>query len=145
MRPFARRERVRLFEYRLGFFMATVMFVSVAQSFRDWMELHTLEPYVERAWPVTVTKAFRADRVVAVCEGFPVAAWRLRAAFPIPDMTWKTGGREKPRVGLSLGASLPILPEYAAANPNMRSGCAVLDLDLVELIAERDLYSEDAE
>jgi hypothetical protein len=70
-----------------------------------------LEPWVERARPLTVAKAAACDRVIAVKSGLPVAAWRIRNAFPT-DETYPITGGDRPRVGLSLGDPLPILPEY---------------------------------
>jgi hypothetical protein len=67
--------------------------------------LPDLEPWVERAWPLTITKAASCDRVVAVFQGEPVAAWRLRGALP----TDETYAVTTPRIDLALGDPLPIV------------------------------------
>lgn len=62
--------------------MPYIMFVSVKQSFEPGMDLAQLEPWVASAWAISVEKAFMADRVVAVLDGEPLAAWPFEAPFP---------------------------------------------------------------
>lgn len=108
--------------------MTHVFFVSVNKSFTDTMTLAGLEPWVERAWATTVAKVAQCDRVVAVHNSSPVGAWEIRAAFPTSEL-WDTGnGTMKPRVGLSLGATLPILAEYIGRGTGLRHGCGVEDV-----------------
>lgn len=120
---------------------ASVLYVSVAQSFRPWMTLAQLEPWVERAWAITVGKASACDRVIAVSSGRPVAVWRLRGAFPSPDETYAVAdGSTRPRTCLALGEPLPLLPEYVdQAVPALRRGVAVQSWDGVDsLDADQD-------
>ncbi len=117
---------------------ATVLFVSVKKSFNPAYNLSQMEPYVERAWAMTVAKAASCDRVVAVLEGEPIAAWPIRATYPTEEM-YATSGGERPRVGLSLGDPLPILPAYRDV-PALRHGSAAKTLeDLNPLPVLRDL------
>lgn len=116
---------------------ATVLFVSVNQTFHPGFTLSQLEPWVERAWAMTVAKASACDRVVAVYAGNPVACWRIRSAFPT-DETYETTGGPRPRVGLSLGEPLPILQEYLDV-PVLRRGSATVVIDgIAPLALERD-------
>jgi len=122
---------------------ATAMFVSVNKSFQhgEVENLDDLSPYVQGYWGTTVTKANSADRVLAVLDGYVVAAWRSRGAYPDATATYKvSNGDIRPRVGLSLGPALPVLPAYqeAVGSANMRRGCHVMELDSVDpLGAER--------
>ncbi|MER7983357.1 hypothetical protein [Streptomyces sp. NPDC095817] len=114
------------------------LFVSVNKSFRDTFDLKQLEVWVERAWPITVSKASECERVVAVKDGEPVAAWRLRGAFPTDETYAVSDGSSRDRTGLALGEALPILPAYRSGLPHLRRGVAVASLDLIPLPAERD-------
>jgi hypothetical protein len=82
-----------------------VLFVSVNQSFNPTFSLAELEPWVERAW----AKASACDRVVAVYDQVPVGCWRIRGVFATTE-TFETTGGPRPRIGLSLGEPLPIVP-----------------------------------
>ena len=116
---------------------ARVLYVSVNQTFRRWFTMSELEPWVARAWALTVAKAMSCDRVVAVLDGQPIGAWRLRGAFPT-DEAWSTTGGPRPRIGLSLGELLPVLPEYAPV-PALRRGSATKAIGgLAPLGPERD-------
>jgi hypothetical protein len=99
--------------------MTAVLFVPVHEFFDESMGLHDLEPFVDRFWPITPTKAGTADRVVAVYnaghwkEARPIAAWRLRFAFPIEGTRYLAAANdERRRTGLALGAAIPILDAY---------------------------------
>jgi len=111
--------------------MSCVLFVSVNQSFNRAATLPQLEPWVERGWAISVAKASACDRVVAAAEGRPVAAWRLRGAYPT-DETYIVGTSTRPRVGLSLGDPLPLLPEYFDM-PALRHGVATKELPVADL------------
>jgi hypothetical protein len=113
-----------------------VLYVSINKMFKASFSLSELEPWAERAWPLTVAKAAACDRVVAVFEGEPVAAWRLRGAFPTAELYEVTKGRTSPRVGLSLGDPLPILPAYREV-PGLRRGVATAECDVEPLRPER--------
>ncbi len=116
--------------------MPSALFVSVAQSFARTMTIAQVELAVERAWPTTVSKAVGCDRVVAAFHGAPVAAWVLRGAYPAPSEVYSMAdGSTRPRVALSLGEPLPVLDAYRTAMPNLRRGCAVVDID-VEPVGE---------
>ncbi len=115
--------------------MARVLFVSVAQTFRRDDTLNDLAPWVARAWAqLTPAKAETCDRVVAVFQGEPVGAWRLRGAYYAAE-TW--GKDSKRRVALSLGDPLPILGEYHNP-PELRRGWVDDDRDVPSLRPERD-------
>lgn len=114
-----------------------ILFVSVNKTFDDTFDLRQLEVWAERAWALTVAKASQCERVVAVKEGEPVAAWRLRGAFPTDETYLVTGGDTRYRTGLALGEPLPILPAYRTGAPTLRRGVAVADLDVTPLPAER--------
>ena len=118
---------------------APMLFVSVAQTFRPWMTLPDLEPWVERAWAITVAKVMGCDRVVAVYEGQPVAAWLVRGAYPSPNEVYSlSDGSTRPRTCLSLGDPVPIRPEMFAVPP-MRRGVSVSETGVAEpLRVERD-------
>jgi hypothetical protein len=73
---------------------------------------------------------------VAVYAQAPVAAWRIRDAFPT-DESYTTPGGPRPRVGLSLGDPLPLLSAYGAV-PALRHGSATVTLDVPLLGPERD-------
>jgi len=118
--------------------MCQVLFVSVNKSFHDWFTLPELEVWAERAWAITVTKAAACERVVAVFEGEPVAAWRLRGAFATDETYAGSDGSSRYRTGLALGDPLPVLPVYRTGVPPLRRGVAVAGLDLVPLPPERD-------
>ena len=117
--------------------MATVMFVSVRQTFQDDMRLHDLEPWVAKAWALSVAKAQTADRVVALFEGAAIGAWDLRGAYASDETYTLSSGDVRPRVALALGEPLPVLPAYHRADLNMRRGVAVIDLDVRDLPSER--------
>jgi hypothetical protein len=117
--------------------LCPVLFVSVNQSFRDTYDLKQLEVWVERAWAITVSKVSDCERVVAVKDGEPVAAWRLRGAFATDETYAMSDGSTRYRTGLGLGEPLPILPAYRAAVPPLRRGVAVANLDITPLPAER--------
>lgn len=119
---------------------ATVLFVSIKKSFRPWMTLAQLEPWVERAWAISVAKASSCDRVIAVLDGRPLAAWRLRGAFPSPDDTYAMNdGSTRPRACLALGDPLPLLPEYLERDiPALRRGVATDMWPVVALTADQD-------
>lgn len=117
--------------------MTPVIFVSVAQSFRPSYTLVDLEPWVERAWAISAEKAMHCDRVVAVFEGQPVAAWRVRGAFA-SDQTYRvSNGDERPRTALSLGDPLPMLPQYHRRDLIMRRGVVIVDCDVQPFGVER--------
>jgi hypothetical protein len=116
--------------------MQSVLFVSVAQTFDETGTLAELEPWVERAWPLTVSKAASCDRVVAVFCGEPVGAWRLRGAFPTDETYVVSRGETRPRIGLALGDPLPILPAYRDV-PALRRGVCVKECDVLRLPKER--------
>lgn len=120
---------------------ARVLFVSVNRSF-DFADpsfsLAQLEPWVERAWCIGVAKAAACDRVVAVRAGTPLAAWRIRGAFPT-DQTYEVAGTTRPRAGLSLGDPLPLLPAYGTV-PALRHGVAVAELPIEPLPVERQAH-----
>jgi hypothetical protein len=112
-----------------------VLFVSVNQSFDPKFTLSDLAPWVARAWAgMTPTKAEICDRVIAVCEGWPVAAWRLRGAYYCED-TWANGKNR--RIALSIGEPLPVLAQYLKPL-SMRRGITTADLDVAPLPSERD-------
>ena len=117
--------------------MTTVMFVSVRQTFEPTMRLHDLEPWVARAWAISVAKAQRVERVVALIEGFAHGAWEVRGAYAAEETYMVSSGDTRPRVALALGAPLPVLPAYHRNDLVMRRGVAVLDLDLPEIAEER--------
>lgn len=109
---------------------ARVLFVSVNQTFDERFTLAELEPWVAQAWAMTVAKAESCDRVVAVYQGIPVGAWRLRGAYPT-EWTYSTTGGDRPRIALSLGEPLPVLPAYGGDRA-LRRGSAT---DVVEVDA----------
>jgi len=113
-----------------------VLYVSVAQSFDPGFSLAELEPWVERAWAISVAKASACDRVVAVHENAPVGAWRIRGAYPTSETYRLSNGDERPRAGLSLGDPLPILPAYCDV-PVLRRGAADVERPVPELPEER--------
>ena len=115
---------------------AFVLFVSLNQSFDPSASLPQLEPWVERGWALTVTKVKMCDRVVAVFQGAPVAAWRVRGAFPTDLVYRSSDGTLRARAGLSVGDPLPILQAYNAV-PALRRGAAVVELDIEALASER--------
>jgi len=116
--------------------MLPVLFVSVNRTFNADYSLPDLEPWVERAWPLTVTKTASCDRVVAVVQGEPVAAWRLRGAFPTDETYAVSEAATSPRIGLALGDALPILSAYRDV-PALRRGVCVAELDIEPLPPER--------
>jgi len=61
--------------------MPNLLFISVNQTFREDMDLAQLEACAAGNWDITVAKASACERVVAVKEGWPLGAWRLRGAF----------------------------------------------------------------
>ncbi len=99
----------------------SVLFVSVKATFKPSYSIAELEACVERAWAISVAKAAACDRVVAVFEGEPVAAWRLRGAFATDETYNLSNGDTRPRVALSLGDPLPILSAYRPV-PILRRG-----------------------
>ncbi len=113
-----------------------VLFVSLNQTFDPAASIPEIEPWAERAWALTVTKASSCDRVVAVFQGLPVAAWRLRGAFATDETYLLSDGSARPRVGLSLGDPLPIQKSYLDV-PALRRGVAVVELDVEPLAQER--------
>lgn len=115
---------------------AKVLFVSVARSFDSSFTLAQLEPWVSSAWATTVAKAEACDRIIAVADNQPVGAWRVRGAYPTDESFRLSNGDERPRVGLSLGDPLPILPEYLDV-PLMRRGVRDIELDVDPLTSER--------
>lgn len=104
------------------------------------MTLTGLEPWVERAWAISVAKASSCDRVIAVLDGRPVAAWRLRGAFPSADETYAMNdGSTRPRACLALGDPLPLLPEYLKREiPALRRGVATDTWPVAPLAADQD-------
>lgn len=116
--------------------MPDVLFVSVNQSFHPDFTLSELESCVERTWPLTVAKAARCDRVVAIVAGHPVGAWRIRGAFATDETYRVNTGKDAPRVGLSLGYPLLVLPEYVDP-ASLRRGVAVVKCDVDPLPKER--------
>jgi len=96
--------------------MTSIFFVSVNQSFKSNESLFVLEPFVERAWPISLEKAAACDRVVALYKTQPVAAWRIRGAFESP-WTYGVGKATRPRVALSLGDPLPVIEAYRTGAP----------------------------
>ncbi len=113
-----------------------VLFVSLNQTFDPAASIPQIEPWVQRAWALTVAKASLCDRVVAVFQGLPVAAWRLRGAFPTDEAYLVSDGSTRPRIGLSLGDPLPIQQSYLDV-PALRRGVAVVELDVEPLAQER--------
>lgn len=113
-----------------------VMFVSLNKTYDPAGSIPQIEPWVERAWALTVTKASSCDRVVAVFQGLPVAAWRVRGAFATDETYLLSDGSTRPRVGLSLGDPLPIQKSYLDV-PTLRRGVAVVELDVEPLAPER--------
>lgn len=81
--------------------MATVLFVSVRRIIDPRMRIKDLEPWVLRAWAISVAKASTADRVVALVEGRAIAAWDLRGAFPAEEIYTVANGDTRPRVALA--------------------------------------------
>lgn len=118
--------------------MATILFVSVRQTFDPRMRINDLEPWVSRAWAISVAKASTADRVVALVEGRAIAAWDLRGAFPAEETYTVATGDTRPRVALALGSPLPVLAEYDQPDLNMRRGVAVVVVDTPPLPPERE-------
>ena len=102
------------------------------------MRIHDLEPWVSRAWAISVAKASTADRVVALVEGRAIAAWDLRGAFPAEETYTVATGDTRPRVALALGSPLPVLAEYDQPDLNMRRGVAVVTVDTPPLPPERE-------
>jgi len=117
--------------------LCPVLSVSVSQSFRGTFDLRELEIRVERAWAITASKAAACERVVAVKDGEPVAAWRLRATFPTDQTYAMSDGSTRPRTGPALGEPLPALPAYRAAVRPLRRGVAVTDIDTTPLPSEK--------
>jgi hypothetical protein len=117
--------------------VSPVLFVSVAQSFDSTYSLSNLEPWVERAWAISAGKAMQCDRVVAVFEGRPVAAWRIRGTFASDEMYQLSNGDERPRTALSLGDPLPVLAEYHRNDLMMRRGVVIIDCDVEPFPVER--------
>jgi hypothetical protein len=116
--------------------LTRVLFVSVNQSFNQAFTLPELEVWVERAWAISVEKARSCDRVIAIFEGAPVAAWRLRGAF-VTDQTYLLAtGDTRPRIGLGLGDPMPILSAYNDV-PSLRHGVGVHEIDVEPLRPER--------
>jgi hypothetical protein len=115
-----------------------VLFVSVNKSFHDWFTVPELEVWAERAWAITASKAADCERVVAVFEREPVAAWRLRGAFATNETYASSDGSSRYRTGLALGDPLPVLPAYRTGIPQLRRGVAVATLELTPLPPERD-------
>ena len=115
-----------------------VLFVSVRQTFDRTMRLSQLEPWVARAWAISVAKARSADRVVAVVEGDPVAAWELRGAYPANETYLVANGESRPRAALALGSALPVLPEYGDVDLHMRRGVTLIEMAVPPLPDERD-------
>ena len=113
------------------------LFVSVRQTFDRSMRLSQLEPWVARAWAISVAKARSADRVVALIEGHPIAAWELRGAYPANETYFVASGESRPRAALALGSGLPILPEYSGRELHMRRGVTLVELDVPALPDER--------
>lgn len=109
-----------------------VLFVSVNRSYRSWMTIADLETCVERAWAISAAKADSCDRVVAVIEGFVIACWRLRGAFPTDETYSMADGSTRPRIGLSLGDPMPVLPDYQL-DPSLRRGVAVVKCEVEPL------------
>lgn len=114
-----------------------VLFVSIRQTFDPKMRLSQLESWVARAWAISVAKANSADRVVAVVEGQPVAAWELRGAYQAKERYFVASGDSRPRVALALGSPLPVLLEYCDLNLTMRRGVTLVELDVPPLPEER--------
>lgn len=108
--------------------MQKVLFVSVNQSFDPAMSNADLEPWVERAWAISVRKAESVDRVVAVMAGEPLCAWRVLGAFATAETYLVSPGDTRQRVGLSLGETLPVLRAYRDV-PALRHGVAVREID----------------
>lgn len=117
----------------------SVLFVSVNRSMSESMSLTELEPWVASAWSTTVARASRCDRVIAVFEGFPVAAWRLRGAYPTEETYQLSNGDRRFRIGLALGDPLPVLEKYCDAAPPMRRGVMLVsDVEVEPLSVERE-------
>jgi len=104
--------------------VATVSFVSVRHTFDPRMRINDLEPWVSRAWAISVAKVNTADRVVALSEGRAIAARDLRGAFPVEETYTLANGDTRPRVALALGSPLPVLAQYDQPDLNMRRGVA---------------------
>lgn len=125
--------------------MADVLFVSVNQSFNSDMLLSELEVWAASAWATTVARAGGCDRLVAMYEGFPTGAWRIRGAFPT-ESTYKLGnGDRRFRVGVALGDPLPVMREYFDHAPVLRRGVAVSTIPVDSLAPERGEASEPSE
>ena len=131
-------ERFEARSERNSVMLCPVLFVSVNQSFRDTYDLRQLEVWVERAWAITASKAGACERVVAVKDGEPVAAWRLRATFATDETYAMSDGSTRPRTGLALGEPLPVLPAYRTAVPPLRRGVAVAGIDTTPLPPEKE-------
>lgn len=116
--------------------VTAILFVSVNRSFRPTCTVSELESCVERAWPISVAKASTCDRVVAVVNGEPIAAWRVRAIYATDETYRVSNDQTRPRIGISLGDPLPILPEYRQS-VGLRRGVAVADCDVKALPDER--------
>ncbi|MCU1394875.1 MAG: hypothetical protein JWM34_3303 [Ilumatobacteraceae bacterium] len=125
--------------------MTAVLFVPVHETLEESMDLHDLERFVDRFWPITPTKAMTADRVVAVFNAAhwtcarPVAAWRLRFAFPIDGTRYAVAANdERKRTGLALGGPIPVLDAYHVALKQLRRP-RVIDLPVQPFPIERQL------
>lgn len=123
--------------------MTAVLFVPVHEHFNEAMELSDLEPFVDRWWPITPTKANTADRVVAVynaghwSQARPVAAWRLRFAFAVDGTSYLAAANdERRRTGLALGGAIPILDAYHITLKMLRRP-KVVDLPVAPFTIER--------
>ena len=112
---------------------ASVLFVSVTDTFRPAMTLAELETCAERAWALTVAKAVTCDRVVAVDGDCALGAWRLRGAYPTDERYYHG---ERPRIALALGEALPVLRDYHDV-PGLRRGCATAVVEVEPLADER--------
>lgn len=115
--------------------MQKVLFASVNKSFDPSMSNAELERCVERAWAISVSKAASVDRVVAVFQGEPLCAWRVRGVYATNE-TYLISTGTRHRIALSLGESLPILSAYRDV-PALRHGVAVREVDCPPLPAER--------
>lgn len=125
--------------------MAEVLFVSVNQSFDSDMLLSELEIFAASAWATTVTRAGNCDRLVAMYEGFPTGAWRIRGAFPTKSTYKLSNGDRRFRVGVALGDPLPVMREYFDHAPMLRRGVAAADVPVDSLPPERGQDSEPSE
>ena len=107
-----------------------VAYVSVSQSFRPSMTIAELEAAAASAWGLSLAKGRRVERLIAVLDGHPIAAWECRDAYPT-DYLYSVAGGERPRIAFDVGAPLPVLPAYHDV-PGLRRGIATAEIEVGE-------------